>query len=109
MTKKALCLSENSFESHLKQADACTTAVAFLGTPHRGSGLAPFAKGIANILKTSYKRVNTDIISLLQRKSEVLGEVEDSFGIWLRKKGQGFNMTCFMFQLDWGLVWPVQA
>ncbi|MCJ1348924.1 hypothetical protein MMC31_007157 [Peltigera leucophlebia] len=95
VTKKALCLSENSFESHLKQADACTIAVAFLGTPHRGLGLAPFAKGVTNILKASHKRVNTDIISLLQRKSEVLGEVEDYFGIWLRKKGQGFNMTCF--------------
>ncbi|MCJ1345407.1 hypothetical protein MMC31_003614 [Peltigera leucophlebia] len=83
VTKKALCLSENSFESHLKQADACTIAIAFLGTPHRGSGLAPFFKGVTNILKASHKRVNTDIISLLQRKSEVLREVEDSFELEL--------------------------
>ncbi|MCJ1344209.1 hypothetical protein MMC31_002412 [Peltigera leucophlebia] len=95
LTKKALCLSDNSFESHLKQADACTIAVAFLGTPHRGSGLANFAKAITSILKASHTRVNPEIISLLQRKSELLREVEDSFGIWLRKKGQCFNMTSF--------------
>jgi hypothetical protein len=79
--KKALCLSEHAFEPHQKQLDRCTIAVAFLGTPHRGSGLAPFATGVAQILKAGGKRVNRDILQLLNRDSEVLADVEESFGI----------------------------
>jgi hypothetical protein len=100
VVKKGLCMSESSYENHLKQADRCTIAVAFLGTPHRGSGLAPFAKAVANILKAGGKRVNKDILGLLKRESEVLADVEDSFGIWLRKKGPEFNITCFYEELE---------
>ncbi len=95
MMKKALCLSEHAFEPHEKQLDRCTIAVAFLGTPHRGSGLAPFATGVAQILKAGGKRVNRDILQLLNRDSEVLADVEESFGIWLRKTGGRFKLACF--------------
>ncbi|KAH0538139.1 hypothetical protein FGG08_005247 [Glutinoglossum americanum] len=98
--KKALCMSESSVEPDLKQADSCTIAVAFLGTPHRGSGLAPFAKVVASILKIGGKRVNKGILGVLERDSEVLADVEGSFGIWLRKKSNGFNITCFYEELE---------
>jgi hypothetical protein len=100
VTKKALCLSESHVESHLKQADCCTIAVAFLGTPHRGAGLASLADVVANILKTGGKRVNKDILGVLKRNSEVLADIENSFGIWLRKKGNDFKMTCFYEELE---------
>jgi hypothetical protein len=100
VTKKALCLSEQAVEPHLKQLDRCTIAVAFLGTPHRGSGLTPFANGVANILKAGRIRVNTTILQLLDRDSEALADVEGSFGIWLRKNSSRFDVTCFFEELE---------
>ena len=100
MTKKALCLSEQAVEPHLKQLDCCTIAVAFLGTPHRGSGLTPFANSVANILKAGGMRVNRNILQLLDRDSEALADVEGSFGIWLRKNSSHFDVTCFFEELE---------
>ena len=69
--------------------------MAFLGTPHRGSDLAGFVSGIGNITKVALKRVNTNLLRLLKRNSEVLAGVEEDFSIWLRKKHDSFNLTCF--------------
>jgi hypothetical protein len=109
VTKKALCLSEHAFEPHEKQLDRCTIAVAFLGTPHRGSGLAPFATGVAQILKAGGKRVNRDILQLLKRDSEVLADVEESFGIWLRKTCGRFKLTCFYEELELPTIGMVRS
>lgn len=109
MVKKALCLSEHAFEPHEKQLDRCTIAVAFLGTPHRGSGLAPFATGVAQILKAGGKRVNRDILQLLKRDSEVLADVEESFGTWLRKTGGRFKLTCFYEELELPTIGMVRS
>ena len=109
MMKKALCLSEHAVEPHEKQLDRCTIAVAFLGTPHRGSGLAPFATGVAQILKAGGKRVNRDILQLLKRDSEVLADVEESFGIWLRKTGGRFKLTCFYEELELPTIGMVRS
>lgn len=57
--------------------------------------MASFATGVAHILKAAHKRVNTDILALLKRDSEVLAEIDSMFSIWLRKKGRGFRLTCF--------------
>lgn len=92
-------MSESSFEDHIKQVDRSTKAIAFLGTPHRGSDLASFGVAVANILKAGGKRVNVDVLELLKPNNQVLVEVEDSFGIWLRNKGS-FNLTCFYEELE---------
>lgn len=44
-------------------------------------------------------QVNKNILEILKRESEVLADVEESFGIWLRKKGDRFNVTCFYEEL----------
>lgn len=100
MLKKVLCLSESSYETHLKQVDNCTVAIGFLGTPHRGSGLAEFADALAKVLKIGGKRVNRDILGVLKRKSEILADVEDGFAIWLRRKGASVDISCFHEQLE---------
>jgi hypothetical protein len=110
VTKKALCMSEGSVEDRLKQADSCAIAIAFLVTPHRESSFALFAKSFANILKAIRIRANSDILELSGWESQALEDVEDSFGIWLRKKGGKFNMTCFFEELELesvGLVSPL--
>jgi len=100
VTKKALYLSEQASKSYEQQLSRYTIAVAFLGTPHRGADLASFATGIANILKTAGKRVNRDILALLQRNSESLAEVDESFDIWLQKYSNRFNLSCFYEELQ---------
>lgn len=97
--KKALCMSESSAESHLNHADRCTVAVAFLGTPHRGLAKGTLIKGLADTLRLVYKEVNSNILHPLKRNSQVLAEIEDSFAIWLRKKGDRFTLTCFYEEL----------
>lgn len=99
MIKEALCISDRSSDYYLKQASHCTIGIAFLGTPHRGSGLATLANVIANTLKI-IMRVNTDVLGGLRRDSNVLTEVEDSFAEWLKNKGVNFNMTCFYEELE---------
>ena len=111
MAKKALCLSEQAAEDHERQLHRCTRAVAFLGTPHRGSDLATFAAGLTRILRASNCRVNVDIVKLLQRNSEALGDIEAAFGILLRKSQSDFHLTCFFEErevMGVGMVraWP---
>ncbi|KAL2126466.1 hypothetical protein VTI74DRAFT_853 [Chaetomium olivicolor] len=95
VAKKALCLSEQAVETHQQYLHNSTVGLAFLGTPHRGSSIASFATGVAQILKAAQKRVNTEILALLRRDSEVLAGIDASFGIWLRKRGDRTQVTCF--------------
>ncbi|KAI1388442.1 uncharacterized protein F4822DRAFT_246736 [Hypoxylon trugodes] len=95
VTKRALALSENSADEHLRQIERDTIGIVFLGTPHRGADMAPFAKAVANILKASGSRTNPKILEALKRDSEVLAAVEDAFSNWLRRASGRFQLTCF--------------
>lgn len=100
VTKKALCLSEQTIFLHWKQLDRCTIGVVFIGTPHRGSDLTPFAASVANILKAGGKRVNKEVLQLLNRDSEVLADVEESYAVWLRRNNDRFDLICFFEELE---------
>lgn len=91
MAKKALCLSEQSADDHLKQLHHSTIAIA---------NSAPFAKSVTNILKAIGKRANPDILRVLERNSEVLSDVENGYATWLRKNSSRFNLTCFYEELE---------
>ncbi|PQK08956.1 hypothetical protein BB8028_0001g10270 [Beauveria bassiana] len=95
ITKKAMSLSESAAVEHLRQIERDTIAIAFFGTPHRGSNLAPFAKLVANFFQASGKRVNSDILEVLKRDSQVLAGVERDFVNWVARKGQNFQVSCF--------------
>lgn len=69
VVKKSLCLSASQNQERLKRIGQCTRAIAFLGTPHRGSDLAAFSKSIAKILKALGKRTNKDILGVLEPNS----------------------------------------
>jgi hypothetical protein len=107
VAKKALCLSESSVDERYKQADLHTIAIAFLGTPHRGSSFASYAHGIAYIMKSIPKRTNANILGLLKPGSEVLTDLEESFGIWLRKKGDRVQVAPFYEELELPVVGQV--
>ncbi len=109
MTKKALCLSEQTIYPHWKQMDRCTIGVIFLGTPHCGSDLTPFAASVANILKAGGKRVNKEILQLLNRNSKVLADIEETYAVWLQRNSSRFDLTCFFEELELPAVGMVNS
>ena len=109
VTKKALCLSQQTIYPHLEHLNRCSIGVVFLGTPHRGSNFAPFAASVANILKAGGKRVNKEILQLLSRDSEVLADVEESYAVWLRRNNDRFDLTCFFEELELPAVGMVSS
>ena len=83
VTEQALTHSKNSAEPHLNQVERYTIRIVFLGVPHCGSNLeawAIFGRRIISILK----RINKNILSVLNPNSEMLHMVENSFHINLR-------------------------
>jgi hypothetical protein len=89
--EKALSVSESHSEEHLRQIELHTSGIIFLGTPHRGSDVAEFPRAVARILQIGGKRINADILGVLQRESEVLREIEDWFYKWLRRRMEASN------------------
>ena len=104
MTKKALCMSETSPEKHLRQLHNSTIAIAFLGTPHRGSGMATYAEAVVRFLKHVRKRVNQDIVETLKQNSSILNDVENAFDRWVRNKAADIDITCFYEELELPIV-----
>ncbi|KAI9695703.1 MAG: hypothetical protein M1820_008466 [Bogoriella megaspora] len=111
VTERALQLSESNAEKHLTQIERNTLGIVFLGTPHTGSGLAPFATSVARALKRIGKGVNPDIVEILKHDSQLLAAVDDWFYQWLRRrKEQSSNdvhITCFWEELAYPVIGPV--
>lgn len=53
-------------------------------------------------------RVNDDILKVLERDSEVLADIEESFGLWLRKKKDAIDLTCFYEELEFSGIGSVR-
>ncbi|UKZ79213.1 hypothetical protein TrVFT333_006963 [Trichoderma virens FT-333] len=111
----ALVRSKERREVHLKSILHQTRGIVFLGTPHHGSGLAKWAKLISQSVGL-IKQTNTEIIRVLERDSEVLARVQDSFHTMVMARGQdgleSIQMTCFYEELPMpgiGLVVPHES
>lgn len=110
--QKALCLSRDRSEAHLRQFEICTAGITFLGTPHNGSDLAGWGV-IATKFISKFKDANAEIVGSLERDSEVLRDTQDTFGQLLKIRegqGKGILITCFFEEnavTGVGLVcWP---
>jgi hypothetical protein len=92
----------NNSEKHLRKILDCTRAIAFLGTPHRGSELAGWATITGNMINV-VKRTNTDVLDTLNPKSEVLSIITQDFHTMLRSRDQNkfepVRITCFAEEL----------
>ena len=109
VTQDCLPLSRNDPEKHLQQISSCTIGIVFLGTPHHGADLAAWAKFGSDIAKI-VKHVNTDIVSLLKPRSEMLARVQAGFhGLLRRRKDEGLEIaiTCFYEELPLHIVGKV--
>lgn len=63
-----------------------TIAIAFLGTPHRGAGLANILSGLLNVTFSETKFVND-----LSPASQSIKEINDAFG----EQSQGLKLASF--------------
>ncbi|KAH8891923.1 hypothetical protein GQ53DRAFT_746397 [Thozetella sp. PMI_491] len=108
----ALVTSRQRSEQHLQNILRSTRGIAFLGTPHHGSGLARWAERLSRAIG-AVKQTNTEIVEVLKRDSEVLARIQDSFHTMVldrNKKGlQPIKISCFYEELALpvvGLVVP---
>ena len=59
----------------------------FLGTPHAGSDMSKFALALNYIIKVSLvKSPNTSNLAILEKDSEVLAGIQDSFSTAITKR-----------------------
>ncbi|KAI0151627.1 hypothetical protein GGR57DRAFT_470905 [Xylariaceae sp. FL1272] len=95
VVKKALCVAAESAFHHHGVLHRDVVGLCFLGTPHRGSDLADYASIVTRILKITGKRVNEVIVDVLRPDSEVLTDVQESFGMWWVKNQHRCYLSCF--------------
>ncbi|KAK4241609.1 hypothetical protein C8A03DRAFT_40961 [Achaetomium macrosporum] len=98
----ALVRSKERPERHLQSILRSTRAIAFLGTPHHGAGLARWAELLSRCIGV-IKQTNTEIVAVLRRECEVLARIQDSFHTMVMGRstdGLGrINITCFFEKL----------
>lgn len=98
-----LVSSKNSAEEHHRQILESTRCIAFMGTPHCGSQLADWAK-VGTSMTKIVKRLNENIISVLQPDSEVLARIQQEFHTMLRARNDEskpkIKIVCFYEDLD---------
>ncbi|KAK3301128.1 uncharacterized protein B0H64DRAFT_438234 [Chaetomium fimeti] len=107
--KKAILLSRNNPDAYLCDIFKYTKGIIFMGTPHRGSWMADWAKIPASALGL-VKSVNKPILGVLQTDNELLDSVQDDF--WsmirgLREGGRPFEVICAREELPLPVVGKV--
>jgi hypothetical protein len=99
--KQAILLSRHNPEIHLRGIFNCTVAIAFMGTPHKGSWMADWASIPASALGL-VKSVNKSLLEILQTNSQALELLQADFWSMIRerqKAGQPPEVTCFFEEL----------
>lgn len=77
--KEALNQSRSTTGTRVKEVAPATSAICFLGTPHRGSGTASIGKIAYQVTVAATKRPNSRLLQDLERNSPTLDAIGDSF------------------------------
>lgn len=99
--KKAILLSRNNPEAHLQNMFKCTKGIVFMGTPHRGSWMADWAKISAGALGL-VKSANKSLLKVLETDDQLLEAIQVDFLLMVRelqKNGRRVEITCFFEEL----------
>lgn len=99
--KKAILSSRNNADAHLRNVFDCTKGVIFMGTPHRGSWMADWAKISASALGLM-KSTNKSLLEILQADNQFLEAIQFDFWSMIREsKGNSrcLEVTCFFEEL----------
>lgn len=107
--KEAILLSRNNPESHLRGIFDCTKGIVFMGTPHKGSWMADWAKIPASALGL-VKSTNKSLLKILETDDQFLESIQVRF--WsmireLRESGRRLEVTCFFEELPLSVVGKV--
>ena len=95
--KEALLLSRNNPEPAFLNLYKCFKGIIFMGTPHRGSWMADWAKISASAL-SPFKSVNKSLLEILQTNDQLLESIQVGFLSMirqLRESGVPVGVTCF--------------
>ena len=85
IVKEAMNLSRTTEGTTIREIVPATSGICFLGTPHRGSRAASIGKIAFQITKAAGQRPSTKILHALERNSETLNMIGDSFSQTLTK------------------------
>ncbi|RYO87921.1 hypothetical protein DL764_008800 [Monosporascus ibericus] len=107
--KEAILLSRNNPESHLQGIFDCTKGIVFMGTPHKGSWMADWAKIPASALGF-VKSTNKSLLTILETDGQFLESIQVRF--WsmireLREAGRRLEVTCFFEELPLPVIGKV--
>ena len=104
--KKTILLSRHNPEHHLRAVFDCTKGIVFMGTPHRGSWIANWAKLPASVLGLA-KSTNKSLLAILETNNEFLESTQDDFWQMVREQreaGRPLEVTCFFEELPLPVV-----
>ncbi|RMZ87644.1 hypothetical protein DV736_g5126, partial [Chaetothyriales sp. CBS 134916] len=99
--KKAILLSRNDPEDHLRAVFNCTNGIIFMGTPHRGAWMADWAK-IPGLAIGLVKTINKSLLDILETNNQLLESIQVDFWRMIRKlqnDGRTLEVTCFFEEL----------
>ena len=103
--KEAILLSRNNPEPHLRGIFDCTRAIVFMGTPHRGSWMADWAKIPASALGI-VKSTNKSLLEILETNNQLLEDIQVKLWQMIREQresGRRLEVTCFFEELPLGV------
>jgi hypothetical protein len=109
VVKKALAMSSQSKFERIRQIEASTSGIVFLGTPHHGSDLAKWGVFFSSLLSLA-KPTNRAAVKLLRKDSEVLGDLQEDFHTLLERRKDKRNritVVCFYETLLTCKFWVV--
>ena len=111
MVKKALAMSSQSKLERIRQIEASTSGIVFLGTPHHGSDLAKWGVFFSSLLNLA-KTTNRAAVKLLRKDSEVLGDLQEDFHTLLERRKEKdtknrITVVCFYETLLTCKFWVV--
>lgn len=99
--KVAILHSRNNAEAHLRDIFHSTIGIIFMGTPHKGSWMANWAKIPVSAI-SMVKSTNRSIFAALETSSQYLEAIQVGFLDMLREQregGRSLEVTCFFEEL----------
>lgn len=99
--KEAILLSRNHPEDHLRSIFNFCKGIIFIGTPHKGSWMANWAKLPASALGL-IKSTNASLLKVLQTDDQLLESIQNRFLEIVRvleSTNRPLRVTCFVEEL----------
>lgn len=107
--KEAILLSRDNPDGHLRDIFSHTKGIIFMGTPHKGSWMAEWAKIPASALGLA-KSTNKSLLKILETNDQFLQSIQVRFLAMIRQQqmaGRILDVTCFFEELPLPVVGTV--